>query len=347
MSDPAPLLTVEGVTRVHGGRRFLQRTAPVVALDNVSLSIGHGEVLGVVGESGSGKSTLARIAMALERPTAGRVLFEGNDLFALSSREIAPLRREFQMVFQDPYGSLDPRHRVGRIVAEPLHLVTPRLGRRARRERVAEVLASVGLSPDDASRHPHEFSGGQRQRIAIARALATRPKLLIADEAVSALDLSVQAQVLNLFMDLQEQQNLAILFISHDLAVVEAIADRIAVMYRGHLVEIGPADVVLRQPQHPYSRMLSRVASATHVQPGVTNPSPASVARRMEIDVTADPAVPRAAPLNSSSLRGCIFQARCPYADKLCRQYPPILRPTSTEGFAACHHANTLSSTEQ
>src|SRR5262245_64236215 len=217
MSD-TPLLEVHNLTRdyVLRGRDAFARRQSLRAVDDVSFSIARGEVLGIVGESGCGKSTLARIVMALDRPTSGSVLLEGTPLFALRQGELRRRRRDFQMVFQDPYGSLDPRHSVGRIVAEPLHL----LGGAADRSRVAEMLESVGLKPDDARRYPHEFSGGQRQRIAIARALITGPKLLVADEAVSALDLSVQAQILKLLMELKARNALTVLFISHNLGVV-------------------------------------------------------------------------------------------------------------------------------
>jgi peptide/nickel transport system ATP-binding protein len=250
----APLLEVRDLTRdyVLRSRDGLAREK-LRAVDGVSFSIPRGSVLGIVGESGCGKSTLARIVMALDRPTAGDVLLEGTPLFQLAPSDLRRRRRDFQMVFQDPYGSLDPRHSVGRIVAEPLHLVgrTP-----ADRERVAATLESVGLKADDAKRYPHEFSGGQRQRIAIARALITGPKLLVADEAVSALDLSVQAQILRLLMELQQRNGLTMLFISHNLGVIEEIADRVGVMYAGKLVEFGPAADVLHRPSHDYTKRL-------------------------------------------------------------------------------------------
>jgi len=242
----APLLEVEALSRHYGGR---------AAVDGVSFSLRPGEVFGIVGESGSGKSTLARMVMALDRPSGGRVMFEGKDLFALGPAALRQARRGFQMVFQDPNGSLDPRMRVGRIIAEPLHL-RPSLNGQARRELVAQALASVGLAPEHALRYPHEFSGGQRQRIAIARALVTGPALIVADEPVSALDLSVQAQILNLLMDLRDQQGLAILLISHNLAVVAQIADTVAVMREGRFVETGPAAQVLTRPSHPYAQAL-------------------------------------------------------------------------------------------
>ncbi len=254
MTD-APLLDVKNLTRdyvLRSGGAFAPRQT-LRAVDDVSFSIARGEVLGIVGESGCGKSTLARIVMALDRPTAGEVLLEGTSLFQLPAAALRQRRRDFQMVFQDPYGSLDPRHSVGRIIAEPLHLIGRASDHRA---RVAATLESVGLRADDAKRYPHEFSGGQRQRIAIARALMTGPKLLVADEAVSALDLSVQAQILRLLMELKARNALTVLFISHNLGVVEEIADRVGVMYAGKLVELGPAADVLHHPQHDYTQRL-------------------------------------------------------------------------------------------
>ena len=227
----------------------------VRALEGVSLTIEPGRSLGVVGESGSGKSTLARAVMGLERPTAGSVRVLGRDLTTLSGSELRRARRDFQMVFQDPYGSLDPRQPVGRIVAEPLVALGGTSGPE-RRERVAEVLGLVGLRPADMAKYPHEFSGGQRQRVAIARAVLTRPRLVVADEPVSALDLSVQAQVLNLLQDLQERYGISYLLISHDLAVVDRLCDEVAVLHRGRVVEQAPPAVLFRAPAHPYTRAL-------------------------------------------------------------------------------------------
>jgi peptide/nickel transport system ATP-binding protein len=233
-------------------------TAPprhVYALNGVSFDLAAGRSLGIVGESGCGKSTLARIVMALDKPTAGRVELLGEDIAGLDARQLRARRRHFQMVFQDPYGSLDPRQQVGRIVGEPLDVLEP-TSKAERRQRIAEALASVGLRPTDADKYPHEFSGGQRQRIAIARALITRPSLIVADEPVSALDVSVQAQILELFADLQARYGLAYLFISHDLAVIRQVADQVGVMKDGRLVEAGPAADVFLRPQHDYTRLL-------------------------------------------------------------------------------------------
>jgi peptide/nickel transport system ATP-binding protein len=250
----APLLEVrELVKRYHLPRESLFAHAPVVeALRGVSFTVQAGRSLGIVGESGSGKSTLARLVMALEVPTSGSVRLLGRDLNALPADELIAARRDFQMVFQDPYGSLDPRQRVGRIVAEPLIGVAVVDAQR----RVVEALDAVGLRASDAEKYPHEFSGGQRQRIAIARALITRPKLIVADEPVSALDVSVQAQVLNLLADLQTEFGITYLFISHDLAVVDHVCVDVAVMQAGRIVEIGPTDEVLQRPAHAYTRSL-------------------------------------------------------------------------------------------
>ncbi len=253
------LLSVEAVTRRYPlpRRRLLAPRESLVAVDGVSLSLAPGETLAIVGESGSGKSTLSRMVMAFEAPDAGRVAFEGRDLAGLSGPEFRALRPRFQMVFQDPYGSLDPRRTVGWSIAEPLRAAGRGEGAAA---KVAEALAEVGLRPSDAARYPHEFSGGQRQRVAIARAIVTRPALLVADEAVSALDVSVQAQILNLLMDLQERLGLAILFVSHDLAVVGSISDRILVLRRGRVVEEGPSEEVLSRPREAYTKALLQAA---------------------------------------------------------------------------------------
>jgi peptide/nickel transport system ATP-binding protein len=259
----SPLLRVEGL----GKRYRLPRTslfAPgpgLVALEDLSFTLAPGRSLGVVGESGSGKSTLARLVMALEPPSTGRVLFDGQDLAALAPAALRRARAGFQMVFQDPFGSLDPRRRVGQTVAEPLALVGV-ADAAERAARCAEALEAVGLRAADAAKYPHQFSGGQRQRIAIARALITRPRLIVADEPVSALDVSVQAQVLNLMQDLQDRYGLSYLFISHDLAVIDLVCDEVLVLQHGRCVEMGPADCVLRAPAHAYTRRLLAAAPA-------------------------------------------------------------------------------------
>ncbi len=258
MTD-VPLLEVRNLTRRYKlPRQSLLRRAPVLtALEGAAFSLRARETLGVVGESGSGKSTLARLIMAFEAPDAGEVLFQGRDLHGLTAEELRKLRRGFQMVFQDPFGSLNPRRRIGWSIAEPLRAngeienITP---------RVAEALEQVGLHPADVGKYPHEFSGGQRQRIAIARAIITRPALLVADEAVSALDVSVQAQILNLLMDLQDDLGLGMVFISHDLAVVGSICDRVLVLQHGKTLESGAAVDVLRAPKHPYTKTLLKAA---------------------------------------------------------------------------------------
>ncbi len=252
----AALLQVEHLSRDYLLPRetLLQPPPRVQALRDVSFTLQAGRSLGIVGESGSGKSTLARLVMALDTPTSGRVLFDGQDLQALPREALRRARRDFQMVFQDPQSSLDPRWRFVRIVAEPL--AAQSAGRAECRERAAEALDAVGLRAADLAKYPHEFSGGQRQRIAIARALITRPRLIVADEPVSALDVSVQAQVLNLMQDLQDRHGITYLFISHDLAVVRHLCDEVAVLQAGRIVEQGPAGPLLRDPQHPYTRAL-------------------------------------------------------------------------------------------
>ena len=260
-SEP-PLLALHEVTRRYKSPResLLARAPHIDALSGVSLALYAGRSLGVVGESGSGKSTLARIAMALEPPSTGRVEFLGRDVNALPERELREARRDFQMVFQDPYGSLDPRMTVARIVAEPLQQDSA-----GQRERaVSEALEAVGLRASDAAKYPHEFSGGQRQRIAIARALVTHPKLIVADEPVSALDVSVQAQVLNLMQDLQERFGLAYLVISHDLAVVDLMCDELLVLEHGRVVERGATDAVLASPRHPTTQRLIEAVPRPH-----------------------------------------------------------------------------------
>jgi oligopeptide/dipeptide ABC transporter ATP-binding protein len=316
-----PVLAVEGLTKHFPVERGILRRAVawVQAVDGVDFDIAPGETLCLVGESGCGKSTVARLVLRLTEPTSGAIRLGGTDITTLSEAAMAPYRRRVQMVFQDPYASLNPRLRVGQIVGEPLENFEE-IGAAERTERVGAILAKVGLRPEAAGRYPFEFSGGQRQRIGIARALALRPELIVADEPVSALDVSVQAQVLNLLMDLQEEFGLAFLFVSHDLAVVEHIGHRIAVMYLGHIVEIGPKDEVLSDPQHPYTQAL--IAAA---------PVPDPRARRERFVLEGD--VP--SPLNPPP--GCRFHTRCPVAVARCREEKPALREIAPGRRAACH----------
>jgi peptide/nickel transport system ATP-binding protein len=269
-----PLLVIDHVSKQYRlPREHLLSAAPVVqALDDVSFTLQPGRSLGIVGESGSGKSTLARLVMALEAPTHGRVILDGQDLNTLSPAELRRTRSKVQMVFQDPYGSLDPRRTVGQTVAEPL-AVLHGASRTEQRARAAEALEAVGLRAADLAKYPHEFSGGQRQRVAIARALITRPKLIVADEPVSALDVSVQAQVLNLMQDLQDQFGVTYLFISHDLSVVDLVCDEVVVLQAGRIVEQGPPARLFQRPEHPYTqRLLAAV-------PGLVPPARAAVAK--------------------------------------------------------------------
>ncbi len=316
------LLAVENLVRRYAlARRVPWRPAPAVAaVDGVSFAIAEGSSFGIVGESGSGKSTLARLVMALEPPDAGRVLFRGQDLAALPARALRTLRRDFQMVFQDPNGSLDPRRAVAWSIGEPLDALADGAANRA--ERIAEALIAVGLRPEDAAKYPHEFSGGQRQRIAIARALITRPKLIVADEPVSALDVSVQAQVLNLLKDLEAQHGVTYLLISHDLAVIDHMTTRLAVMYRGAIVEIGATPDILAAPRHPYTKALKEAV-------------PQLVAGRRRGRLRAAGQRHEAMPGGD----GCSYAARCPLAQPRCRAEIPVLRELAPGRDAACHFA--------
>jgi peptide/nickel transport system ATP-binding protein len=316
----APLLDVQNLTRhFRLPRETLLRPAPLVqAVNGVSFSIQRGRSLGLVGESGSGKSTIARLVMALDRPTAGQVRLMGQDPFALDRKALRGLRRHMQMIFQDPYGSLDPRQTVARIVAEPLEALTD-TATEERRRKVDAVLTAVGLSGAVSSRYPHEFSGGQRQRIATARALVTRPDLIVADEPVSALDVSVRAQVLNLLRDLAEREGVTFLMISHDLAVVDYVCEEIIVLYAGRIVESGPSVEVLRRPAHPYTRAL--IGAAMRHRPGE---------RR---------ATSTALPPQQPARQGCAFAPRCPAATARCRSEAPHLRDLGHGINAACHLA--------
>jgi peptide/nickel transport system ATP-binding protein len=298
----------------------------VKAVDGVSLTIDRGETLGLVGESGCGKSTIGRAMLRLYEPTGGRILFEERDITRLGESELRPLRRRMQMVFQDPFASLNPRHSVGRMIAEPLR-VHGIASRSAAAARVREILDVVGLPADAANRFPHEFSGGQRQRVGLARALALNPELVVCDEPVSALDVSIQAQIINLLEELQEEFGLTYLFIAHDLAVVRHISDRIAVMYLGKIVEVAPADDLYDNPLHPYTITL---LSAIPI------PDPEVERRRSAIRVEGDlpsPANPPAA---------CRFHTRCPFVqESRCRDEEPPLRPLEGH-LVACHWAEEI-----
>lgn len=300
-----PLLELREVTRRFELRRGWFRPRNwLVAVDHVSVVVSRGRSLGIVGESGSGKSTLARMIMALDRPDAGSIRLDGTDIHALSPSDLRQKRQQFQMVFQDPRGSLDPRMTVERIVGEPLEVAEPGLARGERRERVAEALSAVGLGAATLDRYSHEFSGGQRQRIAIARALITRPSLVVADEPVSALDVSVQAQVLNLMMDMQEAFGITYVFISHDLSVVEHLADDVIVMYRGRVVEQGPANDLFQSPAHPYTRALVEAV--------------------VEVEHRFRP-VSMAVVDGDAASGGCAYAGQCPLADAGCRTAVPEL----------------------
>jgi len=307
---------------VRGGGARGRDGEYVHAVDGVSLDVASGETLGLVGETGCGKSTTARLMTRLLEPTEGEIVYDGTDITHAGQRRLRPLRREVQMIFQDPYSSLNPRRTVGAIVGEPLRV--HRIGtKEERRSRVREVLRRVGLNPEHYNRYPHEFSGGQRQRIGIARAIVTNPRLIVADEPVSALDVSLQAQVLNLLQDLRDDLGLTLVFISHDLSVVRHLCDRVAVMYLGKVVELSPSDELYTRPIHPYTEAL---LSAIPI------PDSAARERRRRIVLAGDPPSPVAPP------PACRFHTRCRYATDVCRTVEPHLVSYGGSHEAACHH---------
>ena len=305
---------------------IIQRTVgEVKAVDGVDLEIIEGETLGLVGESGSGKTTFGRSILRLNQPTSGSIIYDGQDVLSLGRKDMRRLRQKIGMVFQDPYGSLNPRMTVGNIVAEPILVHKLYENRSEIKDRVLEMFDTVGLNRSMASRYPHEFSGGQRQRIGIARALASRPKLLICDEPVSALDVSIQAQIISLFDRLKIEQNLTYLFIAHDLSVVRHVSDRVAVMYLGHVVEQGDADDIYRDPQHPYTKAL---LSAVPI------PDPVVERKRERIVLQGD----MPSPLNPPT--GCVFNTRCPVAEDRCFVEVPLPKTFTDGRRIACHLVN-------
>jgi oligopeptide transport system ATP-binding protein len=308
---------------IRGGV-FLKEVASVKAVDEVNLTIREGETLGLVGESGCGKTTLGRLILRLEEPSSGEVLFQEQDILSFDKEQLRNLRKDMQIIFQDPFSSLNPRKTVSHIIGEPL-LVHGLQRRREREERVLELLRVVGLRREHMRRYPHQFSGGQRQRIGVARALALHPKLIICDEAVSALDVSIQAQVINLLQDLQKEFGLTYLFISHDLAVVEHVSDRLAVMYLGKIVELADSYQIYRSPLHPYTQALLSAS-----------PIPDPTSRRERIILKGDVPSPIDPP------PGCHFHTRCLYAENVCSEQEPQLREVRENHVAACHFAGSV-----
>ena len=312
---------------VTRGIVFQRVVGNVRAVDGISFSIERGQTMGLVGESGSGKTTIGRTIVRLYKPTAGQILFDNKDLATLGGEELRHIRQRVQMIFQDPYASLNPRYTIGSLIAEPMHIF--KVASRAEiRERTEELLRVVGLRPEYIDRYPHEFSGGQRQRIAVARALSINPEFVIADEPVSALDVSIRAQVLNLLQRLQRQFNLTYLFVSHDLSVVRHVADRIAVMYLGKIVELSDRDELYAAPKHPYTKAL---LSAVPI------PDPQIEKRRQRIILSGD--LP--SPINIPS--GCRFHTRCPMAQNICREIEPVFEAKEgREHYAACHFSERV-----
>jgi len=314
-------IEVKNLKKYFGGGGIIKKKPFVKAVDDISFSITRGETFGLVGESGCGKSTAARTIIRLYHPTSGSVIFDGTDIAKLSEKELKPYRRRIQMIFQDPYASLDPRMTVQHIVAEPLTTLNIS-ARSENEERVAQCLRMVGLEPGHMEKYPHEFSGGQRQRIGIARALITQPDFIICDEPISALDVSIQAQVVNMLQSLQEQLGLTYFFIAHDLAMVKYISKRMGVMYVGQLVEVSPSEELYRAPLHPYTIGLMRAIP-------IADPRLA----KLKQEVSIEGEIP--SPFNPPS--GCRFSPRCPHAMEICREISPVLKEVSPNHFVACH----------
>lgn len=325
MTENNTLIEVKGLKKYFDINVGMFNTKPLKAVDDVSLTIKKGETLGLVGESGCGKTTVGRTILHLYKPTTGEILYEGKPIKTKS--DIREFRKKATMVFQDPYSSLNPRMTVSDIIAEPLDVHKLYSSKTERRERILELMSKVGLNSEHATRYAHEFSGGQRQRIGIARSLAVNPDFIVCDEPVSALDVSIQAQIINMFEELQQQLGLTYLFIAHDLLVVRHISDRIGVMYLGRLVEIADAKEIYENPLHPYSQsLLSSVP--------IPDPKPARANKR--IVLSGD--IP--SPLNAPS--GCPFRTRCPYAEKKCAESMPELKEISSGHFVACHRVNEI-----
>jgi oligopeptide/dipeptide ABC transporter ATP-binding protein len=330
VNSAAPLLQVRDLVKYYTtGGLFRVGSPPVRAVDGISFDVGRGETLALVGESGCGKSSAGRTILRLQEPTSGQALFDGIDVFELDRTALRRLRRRMQIIFQDPYSSLNPRMTIGAAVAEGIEIHRLAAGPEVKR-RVGALLEEVGLDPGYARRYPHEFSGGQRQRVGIARALAVEPSFIVCDEPVSALDVSVQAQVLNLLADLQRDRGLSYLFIAHDLAVVRQIAHRVAVMYLGHIVELGPTEALLAAPRHPYTVALRSAV-----------PEPVPGRRKARIVLEGD------LPSPSNPPPGCPFHTRCfhPARDERCRRETPQLRPVGAT-VAACHYAESTPAAE-
>jgi oligopeptide transport system ATP-binding protein len=322
--QPTPLVDARDIVKHYPilGGVWMRQTGSVKAVDGVSLSIDEGETVGLVGESGCGKTTFGRAILRLEEPTSGEIFFQGKRIIGLSRNQMQALRREMQIIFQDPFSSLNPRKTVGQIIGEPL-LVHGVKSRQERDRRVLELLEVVGLRKEHMRRYPHQFSGGQRQRIGVARALALKPKLVVCDEAVSALDVSIQAQVINLLKDLQQDFGLTYLFISHDLSVVEHVSDRVAVMYLGKIVEIAPSKALYLEPLHPYTQAL---LSAVPI-PDPSLQRPGRIILKGDVPSPIDPPP------------GCRFHPRCHYAEDVCAEREPELAEIRERHWAACHFA--------